>query len=875
MAFDHFVGRDEELVALTDCLERASEGRSMLVAIGGEAGIGKSRLVREFRARIEARAEKIVTGRCLETIKAPFLPFIQIFRELELDPGFDLGKFEEPAARGRAQREQHVARLQQLAHALLRAAAPKPHVLVIEDLHWADAATLELLEHLALSGGQGRLLVIVTVRTDGINRGGTLARVLSRLRAAGLIFVSLSTLKAPEITALLRGTAPRLPRAVIERIKALSEGNPLFAEELLRAALDGDDALSHPAYSSIRAMVIDRLYKLPEDDQQIIACASVVGRFFNVRFVAALANIELERCIAALRRARNLQLIREVPEHASRDVLAFRHAIFAEIIHDELLGVEARHLHMRLAEHLEREDDAKHRVAEIAHHYSVAQNAKKALLYKVRAGDDAMSLTAFEDAARSYDEALRYAQAGTPVFAQLAEKRAYAWYAAGVAENTDELFSQAVTAYEALGQRQKVVEMLLFLSRQAWNDAQSVDGYQHAMRAIELIAEDDDQLRDYARTMAASYAAHLGNLDEAESIIAELGASQRPEIAARITDTRAMIMARRGRLDDAWGIFLEAQQIVRRSGDPDAIVRVFSNSADIAAARGQRREAASLWREAYTTAKSAGYIGRMAYAALGYAAALLDCGQVEAAREPFENAMATGVTNASVAIQAAGVAALLRAFLGTAPPGTVEEEHALELAVRSRESLRIGQLGAAIAFAYFAEERGDDGREVLRKTIDALESPAFAEFLLVLGVLHGDLPTKVKARALLQSGSEPSTSFAGLCRSVVVALDAAPGARAAALRDVIRVADEQGCVPLRLALLGVKRVPSGESRRVALTRREFQVARLLAEATTNRSIAEQLGISERTVEHHVESILSRLGLRSRWLVTPDLLAQLA
>jgi predicted ATPase/DNA-binding CsgD family transcriptional regulator len=864
MAFDQFVGRDEELVALTDCLRRASEGRSVLVAVSGEAGVGKSRLVREFCARNAGHIEKTITGRCLETIKAPFLPFVHVFRELALEPGFDLDRLEEPAARGRVQKERHVARLQQMAHTLLKATAPKPRVIIIEDVHWADAATLELLEHLALAGEEGRLLVIVTLRADGMERGSTLARVLSRLRGGGLVFVRLAALDASQVSTLLRSAAPSLSRAVVERIKALSEGNPLFAEELLRAAIDGDATLSHPAYSSIRATVIDRLYKLTEADQQIVACASVVGRFFDVRFVQALADQDFDRVIAALRRARNLQLIREVPENAG-EVLAFRHAIFASIIHDELLGVEARHLHLRLAEYLEREDDAKRRIAEIAHHYSVAHEAKKALLYNARAGDDAMSVTAFEDAARFYDEALRYAGAGTPIFAQLAEKRAYAWYAAGVAENTDALFSEAMTAYEALGRRQKVIEMLLFLSRQAWNDAQTVDGYRHAVRAIELIEEHDDELRDYARTMAASYAAHLGNLDEAESLIADVAACLKPEITARIIDTRAVVIARRGRLDDAWSICLEAQRIAQDSGDADAIVRVFSNSADIAAARGRRREAAALWRQAYAAARNAGYIGRMAYAALGYAAALLDCGLIDEAREPFATAMTAGVSNASVAIQAVCVGAMFRAYTGEPSMNSIREAFALDLAIRSRESLRIGQLGSALVFAHLAEGRHAEVRAVLRVTVDALETPAFAELLLAFGAIAGDRETRTRSLRLLQDAAADRATFAGVCRLAVTAP-----------REALRLAEEQGCELLRRVLsaqLG-KNGRISERRTPTLTRREIEVARLLADSLSNRGIAEHLGISERTVEHHVESILSRLGLRSRWLVTPDVLAQL-
>jgi DNA-binding CsgD family transcriptional regulator/tetratricopeptide (TPR) repeat protein len=889
-----FVGREGELAALLESFELVAKAHTAFAMVSGEAGIGKSRLANELCRRVAERAQGVAIGHCLETIRTPFFPFLEIFDELGLNAGFEAAQNKDSAVRGRAQRERHLRRLQSLAHSLLTAAINKPFVVVIEDVHWADAATLGLLEHLAVSRAHGQLMVVLTVRAEEIERGGAFARVLVRLRNAGLITVGLGPLAPREVTELLRSSAPKpLARETIARIRDLAEGNPLFVEELLRAAVDDDNSLLDPAYANIRATVIDRFYLLCETDQRVLVCAAVAGRFFDVPLVAELSKRSFDEVLATLARARSLQLVRDGP---SPQTIAFRHAVFCEVIYRELLRADAQSLHAKVAEYAERQPERP--LAEIAYHWSKAGNHDKAREYNLRAGDDAMQLTAFEDAARCYDEAIRYISPGTFAYAELAEKRAYAWYSAGVGENTGRMFADAVAGYEAIGQRQKVVEMHLFLSRQAWNDAETPDGYRHAMRAAELIGDADPSLRDYAKTMAASYATHLGDVDEAAQIL-DFAIGGNPEIAARMLDTQAIIQARRGDVDAALALCAEAQEVARQSGGPDVRVRVVTNAADVYAACGRLSEAADLWRDAYVVAQASGYIGRMAYAALGYAAALLLCGDIARARELYGIAVGTGVSNACVAIQAAAVGAMLRALVDSLPPVFPEGRAILDMALHSKESLRIGQLGGAIAFEQIASNRNEEARETLARSVAELTSPAFAEMLLLLAAAHGDPETQAQARSLLAtSPSHSGLAVADLCKKGAQAAQLPARERNVALGELANAAAQLSHYPLQLAFLRLsgddakacrvaetigatgyaKRLEKLRERpspsRLALTRRELEVARLLAEQESNRGIALRLGLSERTVEHHVASILSRLDVRSRWLVTPELISSI-
>ncbi len=868
---EHFVGRADELLALGEAFNLAADGHTTVVAVTGDAGIGKSRIVTEFFRIVRERAFGLARGHCLEHLRAPFLPVIEILRDLQLDAAASLLPHQDPSP-ARGSQELQVRAFREASRHLCSAPPNRPYVLNVEDVQWADAATLSFLEYLVCTQTRAPLLVVLTLRAEAFEHPTGFARTLARMRAAGLITIPLRPLDRSEMSHLIRDAAPApISRQSAERIKALAEGNPLFAEELLRAVLDeGQDAITHPAFSSIRTTVLEHFYELSEADQQVLYCAAVIGRVFDVRLIARLLGRRLVDVLAGIRRARNLQLVRE--ESSGSHCVAFRHPIFCDVIYRELLAVELRELHGRVAAALEEGSAAAEHESALAYHWSKAGDDAKALHYNMRAGDAAVKLAAYEDAAHFYDSAFERTEPQTLLHAEVAEKRAYAWYAAGVQERTDELFATALAAYEQLGQHQKVVGMHLFLSRQAWNDVQTPRGYAYALQAAELIGPNDDALRDYALTMAASYAVHLGNPDEAIALLEHTKPTKDPAIAARRFDTIAIARCRLGDAPAVLETMQAAQQAADASGDPDLVVRVYSNSADLHAVYGDSEAALASWRRAFTAAQEGGFIGRMAYAALGYAWACIDAGDLERARRLYATAMETGVKNASVVLLEQCVGALLgtlRAASGTA-------SQALDLAVQSRETLRIGQAGSALALAALSEQRNADAESILERAVTALEAPDFAETLLLLGSLYGGAATRSRARDLLESLAQRNANvLARAAYDTVLAHERTGTIRAATLRAAAERWSEMRRPQLHalvLSLINSAPVPSRRVRAVGLlTRREVEIARLVADGLSNRTISDRLGISERTVEHHVASVLAQLGIRSRWLITPQLL----
>lgn len=870
---EHFVGRADELAALRELLERAAAGRSTIVALVGDAGVGKSRLVSEFLKSSRDRLFATARGHCIENLRAPFSPLIEIFRDLRLDAAAALLASED-AAPARGSRDFRVRNFREAANHFHEAPASRPYAINVEDIQWADAATLSFLEYLAVTRLDAPLLVILTLRSESLEHPGGFVRTLARMRAAGLITIPVRPLDRSEMSELIRAAAPTLVhRQSAERIKELAEGNPLFAEELLRAVLDaGEKAIAHPAFSSIRTIVLESFYQLRETDQQVLYCAAVVGRVFDVRLVARLLELPLVDVLAALRRARNLQLVRE--HHRESHQVAFRHAVFSEVIYRELLAVEARELHAHVARSLEEDNDTVADFNALAYHWTRAGDSARALHYNVVAGDAAVKVGAFEDAARFYEEAFARAGAGTRQQAELAEKRAYAWYAAGVQERTEDLFATALESYDALQDRQKVVEMKLFLSRQAWNDAETARGYEHALQAIDSISDGDEALRDYALTMAATYAVHLGQPQEALELLRRTIPAEEPPVLARRYDTLGIAYCRLGDCDAALDMMRAAREAADSSGDPDVIVRVYTNSADVYAVYGDGAMARDCWQRAFTVAQGGGFIGRMAYAALGYAWACIDANEFERAQELYDKALETGVTNASVTILESCVGTLLRALGGNARAPLPPIDEVVALAIRSRESLRIGQVGSAITLAAALETRLGEAQEVLARTVSALRTPEFAETLVLLGSLYGDRETRRRSRDLLQRlASVRANTLARAAYDTVLAHERSGPARTAALRVAAHRWERlQRPLLRRLTLSLAGETSSIKNARApgGLTKRELEIAKLIAEGLSNRAISERLGISERTVQHHVASVLGQLGVRSRWLVALQL-----
>ncbi|HVU00560.1 MAG TPA: AAA family ATPase [Polyangiaceae bacterium] len=382
------VGRDRELRVLEDAVAAASRGERAVLMITGEPGIGKTRLMQELVGRVIAAGGVASWGRTWELGQTPpFFPWYEVLAALETpgDPAPSLGSVEERGD-GRARFE----RFGQVVAFLRRRAAHAPVALLFDDLHAADPSSLQLLEY-ALPLLVGRhVLFALAARDRDANR--EVESALGRLQR-GALRVPLSRLAEEEVRALVGGVADA------QRVYELSDGNPLFVEELL-AAQRTRGSLGLPALSSVRAVIRERVARLPEPSQKTLLAAATLGRDFRGRIVGEMTGETDVR--GRLDPAISTGLLAP----AGRDRYRFSHALVAEAIAEDAPPASRTERHLAAARALERW--APEDVSAIAHHLLHAGDlvAESAGAAATRAAERCMAQLAFEDAAALYERAV-------------------------------------------------------------------------------------------------------------------------------------------------------------------------------------------------------------------------------------------------------------------------------------------------------------------------------------------------------------------------------------------------------------------------------------------------------------------------------------
>ncbi|MGW7091155.1 helix-turn-helix transcriptional regulator [Streptomyces sp. NPDC054874] len=417
-----FIGRAEEFAALTEALARAASGDPQALLIGGEAGVGKTRLVERFVTAAEQRDAVVAVGSCVEigADGLPFAPFPTALRALRRALPEEMAAAcagqEGELARllpelGEAHRdatdEHSIARLFELTVRLLeRISAERVVVLVLEDLHWADASTRHLLAYLFRTLGSGRLMVVGTYRADDIHRRHPLRPLLAELdRLRTVTRVELDRFSHDEVGRQLAGILAETPAAaLVDEIFDRSDGNAFFVEELARSLECCGD--SSGLTESLRDLLLVRVEALPEHAQRIARLVAEGGSFVEhelLATVAGLAEVDLDE---ALRAAVGANLLRPAPDN---DGYRFRHSLVREAVSDDLLPGERTRVNRRYAEALEadpslvRDDE---RATRLASYWYAAHDAAKALPAVLRAAVEARRRYAYSEQLRLLERAM-------------------------------------------------------------------------------------------------------------------------------------------------------------------------------------------------------------------------------------------------------------------------------------------------------------------------------------------------------------------------------------------------------------------------------------------------------------------------------------
>jgi DNA-binding CsgD family transcriptional regulator len=420
MSAGRMVGREGELNRLLTLLDDAEAGRSVVALVSGDAGVGKSRLISEVASLAAGRGYTVLSGHCAELgDSVPYLPLADALRGAAQSSGVRdalssrpaLGRLLPEGGDGQQLDEDRsgLARQQMLGGVLgllTELAAAAPVLLVLEDLHWADASTRDLVTFLSRMLHRERVALIGSYRSDDLHRRHPLRPVVAELqRLPSVISVDLAPLDPSALAEHLTATAPgRVDATVMNDIVARAEGNAYYAEELL-AACYGSGRTEHSALpAGLAALLLSRVEQVSDAAQRVLRAAAVAGPKADDELVQAASGLGAGEYEAAVREAVTHQLL--VPDGTER--YAFRHALLREAVYGDLLPGERTRLHATMSALLADE----HRLAmpgtaaELAQHCLASHDIPGAFAASVRAGDEAERLGAPAEAHRHYDQAL-------------------------------------------------------------------------------------------------------------------------------------------------------------------------------------------------------------------------------------------------------------------------------------------------------------------------------------------------------------------------------------------------------------------------------------------------------------------------------------
>jgi DNA-binding CsgD family transcriptional regulator/tetratricopeptide (TPR) repeat protein len=673
-----FVGRATELTRLGELLARAADGQPLVALVGGEAGVGKTRLVDQLAATADRQGVRVLRGGCVPLGEEglPFAPVVEALRGLagNLDPAEleavagpareELGRLVLGLAEGgEVAADAAVAGAGQgrlfalLLGVVQRLAERAPLLWVLEDLHWADRSTRDLLAFLATALRSGRVLLVGTFRSDELHRRHPLRGLLGELarnrRTRRLELARFTRAEVAEQLAGLLGEAP--PTRLVNEIYARSEGNPFFAEELVLA---GEDAGAGALPPSLQEVLLARVVRLGDRTQQLLRVAAAAGPGATQPLLAAVTGIDDQALLDGLREAVDRQLL--LPEPGG-DGYLFRHALLAEAVHSELLPGERVRLHSALAGALEAGVEAgdapASRAARIAYHWSAAGDQPRALTASVAAAAAAEQAYAFAEAQLQLERALALwdqvpdaeARVGMDWVGLLARCAETAYWAGDIVRAA-ELIRQALGLVDAARQPRRAgllhEQLARCLGRLGDPWAGALAEQQQAVRlvapepsaerarvlgSLALYLERADrfaearELAEEAIAIAGQVGAHaeeanartalgaaLGYLGEPDAGLAELAAARRLAtqagdviLALRTIVYHSDVLLATGRLDQAATVALDGLDQARRLGLARSYGPVLAaNATEALVALGRWEQAERVSRQALETAPS-------------------------------------------------------------------------------------------------------------------------------------------------------------------------------------------------------------------------------------------------------------------------------
>ena len=608
-----FVGRESEREDLLRSASAAISGRGGFVLVGGEAGVGKSRLVEEVAAEARRLGMLTLSGRCYEMSGAPpYIPFAEMIEAA--------GRVTSPeslrAALGDSAPE--VAKLipelrrmlpdiqsppelppeQERWYAfngvrdfLARAGRVQPLLLIVEDLHWADESSILLLTHVAQQLSQMPLLILATYRDVEVGPGSPLFRAMGELTRQRLARnLAIKRLPETSVAAMLRtlgGNEP--PKALLEVIFAETEGNPFFVEEVLKhlaeegRLFDGEgkwrgDVIVGEADvpDSLRLVIGRRLERLDDDTRRVLTVAAVIGRSFSFELITALSDLEPDALLDAADEAERAQLLIS-NSNGSQVTFRFSHELIRQTLLSGVSAARRRQLHLRVAEEMEQAYAlaSQEHAPDVAYHLAEAgatADPVKTAHYLTIAGDRAQSSSAFEEALQRYQEALSLLPRGDARSrADLLYKRGFALRSLGDWTGALDDWNRAVEAFRAAGDTDAMGRIYGAITQQLLWAGRFEEVFDLSLRGLARLGKRPGPDRCFllvagglAFSLVGFYDAALRMIDQAVTLARDLGDDH---LLGRILTHKAFHHLSYAQLREQLAAATAAEELLRKSGD--------------------------------------------------------------------------------------------------------------------------------------------------------------------------------------------------------------------------------------------------------------------------------------------------------------------
>ena len=626
------LGRDRELALLADLLGLAGEPRSRCVLLAGDAGVGKTRLLRELAATTDSMTSgggwRTLVGHCLDfgDSALPYLPFSELFGRLALDspeaaarlteahpalshlqPGRRLISGTSAGSGDSADNLDRSDLFEAIHGALDDLSEEQPVLVVIEDVHWADRSTRDLLSFLFARPFRGRVSVLASYRSDDLHRRHPLrAAVAQWVRVPGVQRVQLDPLADVDVRRLVQALLPGpLSEGDLQGIVRRAEGNAFFAEELVSAA---QGARGDGLPEDLADLLLVRLDRLDDGAREVVRAAACSGRRVSHALISAVVGHPDDELDRSLRTAVEQNVLVQV----GVDSYAFRHALLAEAVYDDLLPGERVRLHAAYAEAL-RSRRVDGTAAELARHARLAHDPVTAVRASIEAGDEAMGVGGPEEAAAHYEAALELA-ADPRLDADLdqvdlAVKAAEALVASGHPERAVQLVRAQLAHPSAAGPDRRA-RLLMSLATATMTLDNAGDPLALTTEALTLVPDEPTATR--ARVLSLHARAQLWHghdEDAAQQAMEALGLAQKldlPSLVADVTTTLAGIDDRAGDAETAQRVLHGVIEQAHRDGDVHAELRSRYLLASLRHERGDLAAARTAYHQGYLVARDSG-----------------------------------------------------------------------------------------------------------------------------------------------------------------------------------------------------------------------------------------------------------------------------